>query len=295
MNDCYVYGLFRPDTGAIFYVGMGRNGRAWSHQRSRKKGKSHKDNIICKCIDELGYNEIPVVFFREGLSRQEAIALEITLIQGIGRRPNGPLVNVVRGGEGLADPPPEFRVKHGRRMRIVLSDPSIRDKMSKKAKARDRSGEWEIKRRARMAEPEVREKMRAAKLGKPSAKRGKRYGPSLRNSEAQSNRIWITDGIEQRRIPKTELIPEGWRRGHLPASVETRRRLSEAHRGRVNSAESNRKRSETAKQTFADPELRKRLSDIQREIVARPETSELRRKASLARWAKAKARKEAQT
>jgi hypothetical protein len=32
-GDCYVYGLFRPDTGRIFYIGMGKNNRAWDHQQ----------------------------------------------------------------------------------------------------------------------------------------------------------------------------------------------------------------------------------------------------------------------
>jgi hypothetical protein len=171
---------------------------------------------------------------RNDLTRQEAIDLEIALIYAIGRHPYGPLANIVRGGEGLADPTPEFRIKHGKRMREVLEDPEIRAVMSIKAQARDRSGDWELKRRARMGDPDVREKMAAAKRGRPSAKRGRKF-PSIRTKEVQGRLGWITDDVTESRVPKTDPIPDGWRRGRLRGviSEETRERMRRVALNRV--------------------------------------------------------------
>jgi hypothetical protein len=50
-----------------------------------------------------------------------------------------------------------------------------------------------------------------------------------------SNRgkMWITDGIEQKMIHCSELIPVGWQKGRVPHSEETRRKISEAGKGRT--------------------------------------------------------------
>jgi hypothetical protein len=158
----YVYGLFRPDNGQVFYIGMGRSQRAYEHQRDRRRKKTAKNALICKMVDRLGFSEIPVVFMRTGLKHQEACDLEIALIYALGRTPNGPLLNVVSGGEGLKDPTEDFRTRHATLMRKVLSRPEVRQRMKMSALKRDRTGEWEAKRRARMADTDVREKMSAS-------------------------------------------------------------------------------------------------------------------------------------
>ena len=49
-----------------------------------------------------------------------------------------------------------------------------------------------------------------------------------------SNRgkMWITDGIDQRMIHRSETIPAGWKKGRVPHSEETKRKISEAQMGR---------------------------------------------------------------
>jgi hypothetical protein len=111
MKNRYVYGLFRPDNGQIFYIGIGQGNRAWTHIKNRKREICYKNNVICKMIDELGYAEIPVVIFRDNLSREEASNLEEKFISNIGRHPYGPLTNVLKGGDDRFDPPPETRIK----------------------------------------------------------------------------------------------------------------------------------------------------------------------------------------
>lgn len=86
--DHYVYGLFRPDTGLIFYVGMGK--------RSRLRMTLYYGNepklAICK---EHGAECVVV---KDGLTREDAHDLERALILAIGREPHGPLVNRTTGG-----------------------------------------------------------------------------------------------------------------------------------------------------------------------------------------------------
>src|SRR5438045_9140607 len=60
----YVYALFRPDNGQIFYVGMGTGARADQHERDRRETKSHKDRNNCKRIEEFGYHEVLIEFYK---------------------------------------------------------------------------------------------------------------------------------------------------------------------------------------------------------------------------------------
>lgn len=194
-----VYALFRPDTGRIFYVGAGHGRMPWRHvrERFRPENNRRKNEIICELIDVLGFDEVPIVVLRDGLTMQEAADLEVALIYAIGCEPYGPLVNVRAGGE--------------------LTSAKTRRLMSTRAKERDRSGEWEARRKARMADPDVRERMAVAKRGEPSAKRGRKF-PSARTQAVQSQLGWITNGVEETRISKAALIPSGWRRGRLSTS-----------------------------------------------------------------------------
>jgi len=52
--------------------------------------------------------------------------------------------------------------------------------------------------------PETKEKMRKAKLGKFIGKNNPSYGT-----------MWITDGTVNKKIKKTESIPDGWRNGRI--------------------------------------------------------------------------------
>ena len=49
-----------------------------------------------------------------------------------------------------------------------------------------------------------------------------------------SNRgkMWVTNGVEQKLICRDETIPEGWRRGRVPHSAETRRKIGDGQKGR---------------------------------------------------------------
>jgi hypothetical protein len=121
MNDYYVYALLRP-CGTPFYIGKGC-GRRWEeHIHKVRRGRSHKDNIIAKIIDQGG--TIIKVKWTEGLSDQDALFHERMIIASLGRFPNGPLVNKTEGGDGPA------------------LTPEIKAKMSAAGKGRKQSPEW---------------------------------------------------------------------------------------------------------------------------------------------------------
>lgn len=88
-NDVYLHR--RADTGSVFYVGIGRKGRALS----RGGRTNHWKNIVTK-------HGLSVQYIERGLTREQAIEVEVFLISWLGRVHNGtgPLINITDGGEG---------------------------------------------------------------------------------------------------------------------------------------------------------------------------------------------------
>jgi hypothetical protein len=250
MDQYYVYILVRPDNSTPFYVGMGQGDRAWQHVKFRKRGRSYKDNLICKMIDDLRYSEIPIVFVAKGLTHEQACEQEIALIKSIGRHPHGPLTNVVRGGEGMADPTDEFRKKHGLLMQERLSSPETRSRMSAKAKARDRTGDWEQKRKEAARSPEARTKQSLARKGKPSPKKGRPddMPPEKRAQwrEIMKGRSWYTDGTKEVSLQAGAPPPLGWKLGRVPfLTSEAREKIGQAKRGKPLTEDHKRKIGDT--------------------------------------------------
>lgn len=226
-NDRYVYGLFRPDTAEIFYVGMGMGQRAWTHEKNRKNNGGRKNQLICHLIDDLGFLEIPVVIFRSNLSLPEACDLETALIYALGREPFGPLLNVHQGGAGSFD---------------CSSD--TRAAMSSAAKARDRTGEWEQRRIEAARSPEARAKQSLARKGKPLWPNG-RVDPRSDEgrrlwAEKMAGRRWFTDGVNVTKV-FPENAPPGWFPGRPDASLEAKEKMAIAKRGKTLSEEHKRK------------------------------------------------------
>ena len=83
MNNCYVYQLVDPRTNKPFYIGEGKEQRAWSHL-SFKSGcvNPHKDRIIRK-IQSLGLDVI-VEMLHINLTKEQSELLEEQVISTIG-------------------------------------------------------------------------------------------------------------------------------------------------------------------------------------------------------------------
>lgn len=86
----YVYCHRRDDTGRVFYIGKGKNGRAYS-TRNRNK---HWKNITTKTT-------YTVEFLSVNMVEEDSIELEVFLISEY-RRYGVILVNMTLGGEGIS-------------------------------------------------------------------------------------------------------------------------------------------------------------------------------------------------
>ena len=136
MRVFYVYVLFRPWDGSPFYVGKGK-GTRWARRGSSRN--PYFRNIVQKA-ERLGV-EIPKIKVRQGLTEAEAFETEISLIAAIGRSPNGPLVNMTDGGDGVANLSAESRQKISHTTKARMADPVARAKQSRQATERQSSEE----------------------------------------------------------------------------------------------------------------------------------------------------------
>lgn len=101
MNDYYVYGCFEPNKDEPFYIGKGRGNRIQEHLTECYRNK--KTHFYRKLKSMLDKGIQPkFVFFHINLSNQEAIELEIALINSYGRLDlgTGCLTNHTNGGDG---------------------------------------------------------------------------------------------------------------------------------------------------------------------------------------------------
>lgn len=105
-SDYYVYALIR-ENDTPFYIGMGRGARIDEHEKEADRGENGPRHHVIRKLWRLGIVLVKMKL-QEELTRREAHQLEIMLIQLIGRRPNGPLVNLTGGGTGAYDPSPEL-------------------------------------------------------------------------------------------------------------------------------------------------------------------------------------------
>lgn len=89
----YVYLHIKLTDGTPFYVGKGKNNRAFDKIQRSKWWK--------RTVDKYGYD---IIILEEGLTEQEAFEKEIYWIDRIGRRnlTKGPLINMTDGGEGAS-------------------------------------------------------------------------------------------------------------------------------------------------------------------------------------------------
>lgn len=129
-REHYVYVLYHEDGQTPFYVGLGSGDRWAHHERMTRQGKqSPKDSVIRAMLDR-GI-AVPKRKVAEGLTRMEAIRMEIDLISSIGRSPNGPLTNRTAGGEGARGLDPETRAKRSEsQKRNFIAHPERRARIS---------------------------------------------------------------------------------------------------------------------------------------------------------------------
>ena len=101
MNECYVYGLYDPNTNELFYVGKGTEYRDRSHLKPSlwSNPKDTTNPFLYYKIRSLMENNTPPIVKRlyENVTEEEAYRLEHELVLEYGRRfseENGKLFNI---------------------------------------------------------------------------------------------------------------------------------------------------------------------------------------------------------
>jgi hypothetical protein len=122
-----------------FYVGIGKTkGREFYHLHESYK-LNYMTHKCCK-IRKIKYetkNDPIIIKLFNGLSRDEAINLEIKFITTIGRSDlkNGPLTNQTDGGDGIINPSEDFKKKNGIKIKqAYVKKPELREAASIKSK-----------------------------------------------------------------------------------------------------------------------------------------------------------------
>lgn len=182
MNVFYVYEHWRPDKNVCFYVGKGKNKRAWDMKNMRNR---HHQAVVSK-LTAMGL-AVDVRVIIENISNETAIALEIDRIAFYGMEN---LTNLTSGGDGMVNPTPETRAKISasqkarfqrpdemekvfQRNRNRMVSDETRHKLSIAGKNRKLSDEHKKKlseyAKKRGITPQVREAQRLAVTGKKRA------------------------------------------------------------------------------------------------------------------------------
>jgi hypothetical protein len=124
-----------------FYVGMGKNDRHLHHLEEAKKRYSRESNKhkLRRIRKILASGASPIIIkIQEEISLDEAIELEMFLINFIGRRDlnSGPLVNLTDGGEGGRNPSIETLEKRAKTnmVRFGSENPASTDICKEKTK-----------------------------------------------------------------------------------------------------------------------------------------------------------------
>lgn len=93
-KEYYVYLHIKATTGEPFYVGQGKNKRAY------EKNKYRRSQYWINVSNKYG---VDIIFLEKDLTFEESLEKEIYWIKRIGRKTfnNGPLINLTDGGEGF--------------------------------------------------------------------------------------------------------------------------------------------------------------------------------------------------
>lgn len=224
----YVYEHWRPDIEKCFYVGKGHGARAKSFSRN-----DHHRNVVNKLRRAGLAPELRIV--RDGLSEDEAFALERHLIASYGRADigNGSLTNKSDGGDGPSG---------------AIASTALRAARSARMKGNKL-------RRGLSNSPEARAKISAALKGNSRA---------VGHIHTEKVRAKISAANKGRAMPPEHYAALAEKFRGIPLSPATCEKLSIARKGKILSPEHRAKISASKKGVKKSPETRAKMSAARR-------------------------------
>lgn len=148
MKKCYVYIHKKADTKEIFYVGIGNQ---LKYRRAYQITENRRSKEWMKVVKKHG---VEVEIYADNLTREQAIEVEISLIDKYGRIDlgNGVLVNMTKGGDGFPILSDEVKKRNPRNRGQKRAEHATKITVEKLT--------------GRVLSKETKEKMRLAKIGK---------------------------------------------------------------------------------------------------------------------------------
>lgn len=198
-----------------FYVGKGKGDRMFVHLK--QTGRCNKVNKI-NSIRKSGLEPL-IIKYKEGLDEDKAFELEIELIKRIGRKclKEGPLTNLHDGGffgSASGEKNSFFGKHHSDETKKVMSEKVKQwclENSEKKSKCGKKShltaiqnGTVDRKTKGLLKE---QNEITKQKIGLANSLKQKGEGNS------QFGSMWITNGIEAKKVNKDSEIPQGWIKG----------------------------------------------------------------------------------
>jgi hypothetical protein len=153
MKNCYVYIHKKADTKEIFYVGIGNQ---LKYRRAYQITANRRSKEWLKVVKKHG---VEVEIYADNLTREQAIEIEILLIEKYGRIDlgNGVLVNMTKGGDGFP---------------ILSDEVKKRNPRNRGQKRAEHATKITIEKlTGRILSEETKEKMRLAKIGKKQSEK----------------------------------------------------------------------------------------------------------------------------
>ncbi|HEY8126128.1 MAG TPA: NUMOD3 domain-containing DNA-binding protein [Methylocystis sp.] len=219
MSNFVVYEHWRADVSACFYVGKGRSRRAHDTKRGRNR---HYRNVVAKLSRE-GF-EVDVRIVAEGLSEEEAFALEVQRIAHW-RALGAPLTNLTDGGEGASG----FVWTEEMRANNPAKRSEVRAKISGENSHMKRP-EVQAKHSAAMNRPEVRAAISAAISGgnHPMKRSEVRANHWMKRPEMRARFIGENNPMKRAEV-RAKISGEN----HPMKRPEVRAKVSAAQKGRM--------------------------------------------------------------
>ena len=198
-----LYNLVDPRNNEVFYVGIGQKGRAQSHLGTTKNmirngSKLKGRHVRIAELLEAGL-EHAVVIVKTGMTKDQALADEIAMIEKLGRadQGRGPLLNRTKGGQWIADCPrtEEWLANMSASQKIAQNNPATKAAKSKALLGRKRTPEQvENIRQSQLA---IGDRVSKARMGagnpaaKPCIVNGVRYGSQTDAANALGVKPWM--------------------------------------------------------------------------------------------------------